>query len=79
LPARALSAGQKRRVSIARVLLSQATFWILDEPITNLDVAGIALFESCMAEHLASGGMVLTAAHQLLLQGRANVRTLELR
>ena len=78
LPARSLSAGQKRRVSIARVLLSQATFWILDEPITNLDVAGIALFESCIAEHIAGGGMVLTAAHQLLLQGHANVRTLEL-
>jgi heme exporter protein A len=78
LPARSLSAGQKRRVSIARVLLAQAQFWILDEPITNLDAAGIALFESCMDEHLSRGGMILTAAHQLLLQGRANVRTLEL-
>jgi heme exporter protein A len=78
LPVRSLSAGQKRRVSIARILLSRATLWILDEPITNLDVAGIALFESCMAEHLREGGMILTAAHQLLLQGRAGVRTMEL-
>jgi heme exporter protein A len=78
LPVRSLSAGQKRRVAIARILLSRATLWILDEPITNLDVAGIALFESCMAEHLRAGGMILTAAHQLLLQGRPAVRTLEL-
>jgi heme exporter protein A len=78
LPARALSAGQKRRVALARVMLTQAALWILDEPITNLDAAGISLFESCMAEHLAQGGMILTAAHQLLLQGQPNVRTLEL-
>lgn len=78
LPARALSAGQKRRVAIGRILLTQAALWILDEPITNLDSAGIALFEACMAEHLGQGGMILTAAHQLLLQGRPGVRTLEL-
>lgn len=79
LPVRALSAGQKRRVAICRVLLSSSKLWILDEPITNLDSAGIALFETCMNEHLLSGGMILTAAHQLLLQGRPNTRTLELR
>ena len=78
LPVRALSAGQKRRVAIARILLSHAPLWILDEPITNLDAAGIALFESCMAEHLRNGGMILTAAHQLLLQNRPGVRTMEL-
>ena len=78
LPARSLSAGQKRRVSIARVLLTRAKLWILDEPITNLDTAGIRLFEECMAEHVQQGGMILTAAHQLLLQGQPNVRTLEL-
>jgi heme exporter protein A len=78
LPARSLSAGQKRRVAIARILLTRAPLWILDEPITNLDAAGIAMFEACMAEHLSTGGMILTAAHQLLLQGRHNARTLEL-
>ena len=56
----------------------QAPLWILDEPITNLDAAGIELFESCMVDHLSSGGMILAAAHQRLLQGHANVRTLEL-
>lgn len=78
LPVRSLSAGQKRRVAIARICLSEATLWILDEPITNLDAAGIGLFERLMAEHLSQGGMILTAAHQLLLQGRSGTRTLEL-
>lgn len=78
LPVRALSAGQKRRVAIARILLARPILWILDEPITNLDAAGVVLFEQCMAEHIEQGGMILTAAHQLLLQGRSNVRTLEL-
>ena len=78
LPARALSAGQKRRLAIARILLTEAVLWVLDEPITNLDAAGIALFEGCMAEHLARGGLIVTAAHQQLLHGRPNVRTLEL-
>jgi heme exporter protein A len=78
LPARSMSAGQKRRVAIARILLTRAKLWVLDEPITNLDSAGIQLFEQCMAEHLDGGGLIVTAAHQLLLQGRQNVRTLEL-
>jgi heme exporter protein A len=78
LPVRALSAGQKRRVAIARIFLTQASLWILDEPITNLDAAGVALFEQIMGAHLDAGGMILTAAHQLLLSGRSGVRTLEL-
>ncbi|HMN47307.1 MAG TPA: cytochrome c biogenesis heme-transporting ATPase CcmA [Povalibacter sp.] len=78
LPVRALSAGQKRRVAIARIVLSAAPLWILDEPITNLDAAGIELFQQVMSEHLEAGGMILTAAHQLLLQGRPGVDTVEL-
>lgn len=79
LPVRALSAGQKRRVAIARVLLSKAKLWVLDEPITNLDTAGIRLMEQCMADHLTDGGMVLAAAHQTLLEGDSRSRTLELK
>lgn len=78
LPVRSLSAGQKRRVAIARILLTRANLWILDEPVTNLDAAAVALFEQCMAEHLRAGGLILTAAHQLLLQGQPNARTMEL-
>jgi heme exporter protein A len=78
LSVRSLSAGQKRRVALARVFLTRAPLWILDEPVTNLDAAGIELFERSMAQHLDEGGMILTAAHLMLLQRRANVRTLEL-
>ncbi len=79
LPARALSAGQKRRVSLARILLTKAALWILDEPVTNLDVDGVAQFERCMEEHLDAGGMILAAAHQWLLEGQSRSRALELR
>ena len=66
-PGRVLSAGQRRRVAFARVLLSKAPLWILDEPTTNLDVGGIALIERLIKDHLEEGGSVLTAAHHGLL------------
>jgi heme exporter protein A len=78
LPVRSLSAGQRRRVALARVLLYGAALWILDEAITNLDAAGTAVFEACMASHLERGGAVLTAAHQLLLASSPRSRTLDL-
>jgi len=78
LPAKVLSAGQRRRVALARVMLGDAVLWILDEPITNLDVSGIQVVESLMAAHLARGGMILTAAHQPLLASHAGTRNLTL-
>ena len=78
LPARVLSAGQRRRVALARLLLSPALLWVLDEPITNLDVDGIAVVEALMSRHLGQGGMILTAAHQALLAGHAGARSLQL-
>jgi len=78
LPARALSAGQRRRVALARLLLSQAIFWILDEPLTNLDFAGAALVLDLLGEHLASGGLALIATHGELSVRSACVRKLEL-
>lgn len=78
LPVKALSAGQRRRVALARVLISDAMLWILDEPITNLDTTGIQLVEDLMASHLARGGMILTAAHQSLLPAHAGTRSLSL-
>ncbi len=66
----ALSAGQKRRLSLARLLITQNIVWILDEPFTSLDKQGIALIESLMIEHCANGGMiVLTSHHDINLQG----------
>jgi heme exporter protein A len=64
LAVRGLSAGQKRRVSLARCIASGARLWVLDEPYTNLDVAGRALVDSLMSRHLEGEGMVLLVAHQ---------------
>ncbi len=59
----ALSAGQKRRLSLARLLITDNVLWILDEPFTSLDKQGIALIETLMAEHCASGGMIVLTSH----------------
>jgi heme exporter protein A len=63
LPARVLSAGQKRRVALSRLLLSNAPLWLLDEPTLGLDVASIERFGHMLAEHRAKGGMVVAATH----------------
>ena len=78
LPARSLSAGQKRRLALARLLLSGAVLWILDEPVTNLDTAGVDLVEELVREHVGRGGLALAAAHQRLLDGDPILRRLEL-
>jgi heme exporter protein A len=65
-------------VALARLLLSPAPLWVLDEPITNLDVSGIAAVEALLAAHLDQGGMILAAAHQSLLPGHAGTRSLQL-
>jgi heme exporter protein A len=78
LPARSLSAGQKRRLSLARLLLADAALWILDEPVTNLDTAGIQLVESLILEHVQQGGLAIAAAHQRLLDDARCLRRLEL-
>ncbi|MEZ5566421.1 MAG: cytochrome c biogenesis heme-transporting ATPase CcmA [Gammaproteobacteria bacterium] len=78
LPVRLLSAGQKRRVSLARLLLSDTELWLLDEPQTNLDTAGRDLLEQVIATHLQRGGMLVVAAHQALDLGRGAVTRLTL-
>ena len=78
VPARSLSAGQKRRLALARLLLAGAVLWILDEPATNLDAAGVALVEELISEHVGNGGLVLAAAHQRLLDDADILRNLEL-
>lgn len=68
IPVHYLSAGQKRRAELARLLVTDARLWVLDEPFTSLDVHGIELVESLMAKHIASGGaMVMTSHHQVNL------------
>jgi len=63
LPARVLSAGQRRRVAMARVLAVGATLWLLDEPYTNLDTAGSELLSALLLAHIRAGGMALVVAH----------------
>jgi heme exporter protein A len=78
LPARSLSAGQKRRLALARLLLAEASLWVLDEPVTNLDSAGVSLVEELVQEHVSHGGLALAAAHQRLLDDSPSLRRLEL-
>ena len=78
LPARSLSAGQKRRLALARLLLADAALWILDEPVTNLDTAGMRLVESLVLDHVQRGGVAIAAAHQRLLDDAPCLRRLEL-
>jgi len=63
LPARMLSAGQKRRLALSRLVLSAAPVWLLDEPTLGLDTASIERFGSLLATHRAAGGMVVAATH----------------
>lgn len=64
LPVRTLSAGQRQRVALARLLASAAKLWILDEPYTALDAAGINLVKDLLDEHADRGGLVLLTSHQ---------------
>lgn len=66
LPCRVLSFGQRRRVALAALLLAGATLWILDEPLTGLDVHAVALMEGLIRDHLKGGGMVVATTHQAL-------------
>jgi heme exporter protein A len=63
LPARVLSAGQRRRVAMARVLAMSASLWLLDEPFTNLDAAGTHLVSELLQSHIKHGGLALVVAH----------------
>jgi heme exporter protein A len=63
-PVRQLSAGQKRRVTLAILAALRARVWLLDEPLTNLDTAGRALVARWLHRHLAQGGLAVIATHQ---------------
>jgi heme exporter protein A len=63
LPARMLSAGQSRRLALARVVLSPAPLWLLDEPTLGLDTASVVRLGTLLAAHRARGGLVVAATH----------------
>ena len=74
-PARLLSAGQKRRAALARLLVAKRPLWLLDEPMTALDVAAQSALAAIMRAHLEGGGILVAAAHGPLgLDGAQELR-----
>jgi heme exporter protein A len=69
VPCQQMSAGQLRRVALARLCVCPAPLWLLDEPLTALDAAGQQLVRELVAAHQADGGGILCATHQGLEQG----------
>ena len=76
IPCARLSAGQQRRVALARLYISQHRLWVLDEPFTAIDPRGVAQLEALLQQHLQSGGMVVLTTHQPLRS--LNMPTLDL-
>jgi heme exporter protein A len=75
LPAGYLSAGQRRRLSVARLLALHRPIWLLDEPASALDTGGQAMLTAVMRRHLAEGGLILAATHASLdLDGARELR-----
>lgn len=78
IPCRMLSAGQQRRVSLARLWFTQGQLWILDEPFTALDQSAIAMLQQFFLQHLNRGGAIVLTTHQSLTLHYAAFNTLEL-
>lgn len=78
LPVRVLSQGQRRRVALSRLLTSDAHLWILDEPLTALDVGAVGLMQELIGEHLSKGGMTIFTTHQPLQVAGVQMRQLAL-
>ena len=78
LPVKVLSQGQRRRVALARLLIGDAHLWILDEPLTALDVGAVGLMQELIGEHLSKGGMAIFTTHQPLQVSGVTTRLLNL-
>lgn len=78
VPCHTLSAGQQRRVALARLYLDSPPLWILDEPFTALDKQGVAQLEEHLARHCESGGMVVLTTHHTLSRMPAGYRNIDL-
>ena len=78
IPVNQLSAGQQRRVALARLWLTRATLWILDEPFTAIDVNGVDRLTQRMAQHTEQGGRVILTTHQPLNVAESKIRRISL-
>ncbi len=78
LPARVLSQGQRRRIGLARLTLVKRVLWLLDEPLTALDAAGMAMLSQLVGDHVRAGGLAIAATHTPLDLPRAQMRALSL-
>lgn len=78
LPVKVLSQGQRRRVALARLLVTDAPLWILDEPLTALDVGAVDLMQELIGEHVSNDGMVIFTTHQPLQVAGVETRHLTL-
>ncbi|CZF77225.1 cytochrome c biogenesis heme-transporting ATPase CcmA [Grimontia marina] len=78
VPAAQLSAGQNRRVALARLWISQSKLWILDEPLTAIDKQGVKVLENLFQHHVNHGGMVLFTTHQDMFEGNSKLRRIRL-
>jgi heme exporter protein A len=76
IPARVLSFGQRRRVALAGLMTAGAMLWILDEPLTGLDVHGVAMVEQLIRDHVVAGGMAIMTTHQALALDGVTPKTL---
>jgi heme exporter protein A len=75
-PARVLSFGQRRRVALAGLMTASALLWILDEPLTGLDVHGVAMVERMISDHVVAGGLAIMTTHQPLALAGLTPKTL---
>ena len=78
VPVAQLSAGQHRRVALARLWLSSAPLWILDEPLTAIDKQGVEHLTRLFEEHAQSGGIVILTTHQDMISARCPIRKIKL-
>jgi heme exporter protein A len=73
-----LSAGQQRRVALARLWMSKQPLWILDEPLTAIDKQGVRVLEQLFLSHTSNGGMVVLTTHQDMFTHSEQLRRIRL-